>query len=102
MSLDLWRGPPIPSEGPLKWNPHHSGDSEPQSPWGETENSSLQLLALGLAHHFHGCWQTSAGSNLFCKARNSRETSELATLDSQRDGDAVSTGQFTNMLKTCF
>lgn len=87
----------FPSEGSLKWNLQPLwGDSEPQSPWRETENSSLQLLALGLALHFHVCWQISAGSNLFCKARNSRETSELATSVSQRDSGAVSTGQFTN------
>lgn len=61
------------------------GDSEPRGLWLEIQNSSLQLLMLGLALHSHLCWQFLAGSNCLCKAKNPRETrEELATSVLQR------------------
>lgn len=52
---------------------YNSGDSEPQSPWREIRNFSLQLLALGLALHSYVHWKFSVASNLFCEAKSPRE-----------------------------
>lgn len=57
---------------------YDSGDSEPQGPWREIRNFSLQLLALGLALHSYVHWQFSAASNLFCEAKISRRICNIS------------------------
>lgn len=73
------------------------GDCKLLSPWVEIRNSSLWLLGLELALHFHLSWQCWTGSNLVCKAKTPRRL--LETLQHQSCKGycvAVSASQDTN------
>lgn len=96
ISFDLWLEWHVPSEGSFKWDLYHSRVIRSPRVFGEKSGPLVSS-----AWHLAGtplppALADPAGSNLFCNAKISRGTFELATSVSQRNCDAVSTDQCTN------